>query len=91
MHQTFTKMILNTNSDSCNFQTEAHINIDSKNLKIYLASTTKLERLFGAALLQFTDGLMGYNSNASAMSYISVDQQWPLLQTWFNFNPSMDK
>ena len=25
------------------------------------------------------------------MNHTSVDDQWPLLLTWFNFNPNMDK
>ena len=41
----------------------------------------------------------GINGTDDSAAYITVnepgslkyDHQWPLLQTWFNFNPSMDK
>ena len=29
--------------------------------------------------------------NVQRHSFIRVNKQWPLLLTWFNFNPSMDK
>ena len=37
------------------------------------------------AIIYDIDGMLGY----LGPSY--KDHQWPLLLTWFNFNPSMDK
>ena len=34
----------------------------------------------------------GFIGNEAAMDQVAIDvKQWPLLLTWFNFNPSMDK
>ena len=34
---------------------------------------------------------MAHITDAYTRNHVALNYQWPLLLTWFNFNPSMDK
>ena len=65
---------------------KTEIRID--NLRIALIS---IRMAFPSLICEFQTAFQFVNCIPSRGGDISVTDLWPLLLTWFNFNPSMDK